>query len=145
MIEEFSLNVAGYEYKSYKKIGDKFYKVNKELLDKAKIEPDSIGIYLGKINKGKFLPSIEFIDILSKRSRRKLTINDDKTEWLYLCGRDIFGKSISKYTVKNGFAFVFNGRNENLGYGKFIENINKKEKAVFKNLLDKGAYLRIER
>ena len=145
MIEEFTLKIAGFEYKNYKQIGYKFYKVNDSLMNKAKITPYSIGIFLGEKVRGKFEPSIEFINILSKKSKRKIIISDNKAEWLYVCGRDLFGGSISKYTVKKGFAFVFNDKKENLGYGVFIDNVNRRGIAVFKNILDKGAYLRIER
>ena len=84
------------------------------------------------------------LDIIGKSTKRRIII-DDKAEWLFLCGRDIFGKSIVRADVKEGFAIIQNKAGETLGFGKITDDISKKNKAVIKNKLDRGDFLRRER
>ena len=76
-------------------------------------------------------------------SNKKIFIND-KSEWIFLNGKDILGKAITKANVTNGLVFVQNKKDENLGYGKFILDIKRKDEVVVKNILDRGHYLRCE-
>lgn len=127
------------------KVGDRYYLADKELVelkDKVKLEPYSIGLFLGADVNG-FKPSPALVDEIAKISDKKVFVND-KAENLFLCGRDIFGKSIVKANADKGFVLVQNEKDENLGYGKVVADIGLKDKAVVKNLLDKGSYLRIE-
>ncbi len=105
--------------------------------------PRHIGVFLGEEIENKFHPSIELIEILSKMSNKKIFIND-KSEWIFLNGKDILGKAITKANVTNGLVFVQNKKDENLGYGKFILDIKRKDEVVVKNILDRGHYLRCE-
>ncbi len=100
----------------------------------------SIGTPLGEIKKD-FIPTPEFIDFLSKHSARKVIV-DDKSEWMFLCKKDIFKKGLKKSFLKKnqGRVFVQNRLNENLGMAKFVREGN----VALKHLVDKGAYIRKE-
>jgi NOL1/NOP2/fmu family ribosome biogenesis protein len=48
------------------------------------------GTYLGKVKKNKFFPSFELLRMIAEKGKaNKITIND-RTEWLFICGRDVF-------------------------------------------------------
>ena len=81
--------------------------------------------------------------MLSKDSKKKLYVNK-KAEWLFLCGRDLFGSSIKRSDVKKGLVLVQNEKDENLGYGKITLPLSNKDRIVVKNILDRGYYLRKE-
>lgn len=100
----------------------------------------SIGIPLGEVKK-EFIPTPEFVDFLSHYSDRKVFIGP-KSEWMFLCGKDIFRKGIANITFekKRGSVFIFNRYDENLGIAKFMGNAN----VPLKHILDKGAYIRKE-
>jgi len=119
---------------------NQFYLVQPKLLElknKIPLEPESMGICLGKQKSKRFDPSIELIKLLAKVSDKKVYINE-KAAWLFICGRDVFSKSIVKSTVKKGLCLVMNAKEECIGYGEFSS------KGV-KNILDIGEYLRMER
>jgi len=141
MINEFIKKHSKEMIKNIINIGKKYYLVNSNLLkikDKIGKEVFSIGVYLGGIKSNKFVPSIELINMLSKNPKKQIIVND-KAEWLFLCGRDVFMKSILSGTLKmNKEYFVMNSKEENLGLGKF-------DGKIVKNLVDKGMYLRIEK
>jgi len=100
----------------------------------------SIGTQIGEIKKD-FMPTPWFIDFLSNNSERKAFINN-KSEWMFLCGKDIFQKGIEKIEIpkRRGLIFVQNKFNENLGLAKFMQDAN----VPLENILDKGAYVRKE-
>jgi ribosome biogenesis protein Nip4 len=130
-----------------KKIHRSYYLVNKEIEALAeKIEENLFaeGLFLGKEKDKRFKPSVALLEIISKTSDRKIFV-DDKAEWLFLCGRDIFGKSITKANVKRGLVLVQNKRDENLGFAKITGDITKKDLVVVTNILDRGDFLRRER
>ena len=146
MISDFIRNFIDRNIGNITKIRNKYYLADKELLElkqKIKHEPEYIGLFLGEEMKNGFKPSPALIDEIAKISGRKVFVND-KGEWLFLCGRDIFGKSITKANANGGFVLVQSMKDENLGYGKIVGNITNKERIVVKNLLDKGEYLRRE-
>ena len=129
-----------------KELGDVVQIANRYYLSKGleySETPRHIGIFLGENIENEFHPSIELIEILSKMSNKKVFIND-KSEWIFLNGKDILGKAITKANVSNGLVFVQNKNDENLGYGKFILDIKRKDEIVVKNILDRGHYLRCE-
>ena len=82
--------------------------------------------------------------MVAKKTDRKIFVNR-KTAWLFLCGRDIFGRGIVKSNVKKGLALVQNEADENLGYGEIIADLGNKDKVVAKNLFDRGNFLRREK
>lgn len=149
MLNEFVNNFTDKKIEYYK-LGDRFYKKNNlliELMQKISNKPYSISLFLGEIRNRRFFPSIALIDEISFLSDKKVYLNE-KAEWLFICGRDVFNSGVVRSNAKTGLVLVQNENDENLGYGEIVSELNatKNKKAVFvKNLLDKGKYLRMER
>ncbi len=105
------------------------------------------GLYLGKVKRGKFFPSFNLLRIISETKANKVIV-DKKTEWLFICGRDIFRRGIKKVMGsknKGDYTLVLNVEGECLGYGKILNDLEKsKKKIVIKNILDIGDFLRRE-
>ena len=132
-------------------IGSSFFQVDKEhaqlikeIKNNSGKDPKYAGLFLGEMRKGRFEPSVVLLDILGKNTTRKIVI-DDNAEWLFVCGRDVFGKSILKADVQKGFVIVQNKAGDTLGFGQIIDDLSKMNKAVLKNKLDRGDFLRRER
>jgi ribosome biogenesis protein Nip4 len=122
------------------RIGNAFFSASDELLSLQKripYEPFAVGIFLGEAKGKQFFPSSALIDLVAHLSSRKVFV-DDKAEWLFLCGRDMFGTSVTRANVQEGHVLVQNQHDENLGYGKFSGG-------KIRHMLDKGEYLRMER
>lgn len=137
------------------KIGNEYYHCPEpvaKLKNSIKVRPYSAGIFLGIRTKGgkiEFKPSVALLDILSKNSDKKIFV-DKKGEWLFLCGRDLFGKSIKKanFNEEDELVLVQNENDENLGYGLIVTDVKhsrNKDKVVVENLLDRGSFLRREK
>jgi len=129
------------------KLKNSFFLAEKELIrakGRIRKEPFSAGLFLGETKNGRFVPGASLLDILSKKTKRKVFVGK-KTEWLFLCGRDVFGRGIVKANAKEGLVLVQNERDENLGYGKITGDLSKKDKVVIKNLFDRGSFLRREK
>jgi len=125
------------------KIGRKYFQARTELqsaMEELKInrEPEHIGLFLGEEKRKRFLPAIGMLDILNEMTERKAII-DDKAEWLFLCGRDVFEKSVLECRFEKGPALVMNKKEEVLGYGVLNRGNIKIE-----NRLDRGDFLRRE-
>jgi len=105
------------------------------------------GLYLGKMRKGRFFPSFNLLKMIGKTKANKIVV-DKKTEWLFICGRDIFKRGIKKVKgsrKKGSYVLILNMKDECLGYGKILHNLNKtSERVVIKNILDIGDFLRRE-
>ena len=148
MIHEFIRQFTDYKFTGIVKHNNNFFLADKcleKLRSKISHEPFSIGLFLGTLKpKKRFVPSPALIDLIAKHSDKKVFVND-KAEWLFICKKDIFGKSVLKANSKSGFVLVQNMADENLGYGKITAPLHLKNKVVIKNILDKGEYLRIER
>ncbi|MEM4704325.1 MAG: hypothetical protein QXJ02_04580 [Candidatus Bathyarchaeia archaeon] len=107
------------------------------------------GLYLGKIKKGVFFPSFPLLTMIGANAPNKVFV-DEKAEWLFTCGRDLFRQGI--ITVKGSkekgaYTLVFSRHGECLGFGKIIGNIKTekdKHKVVIKNISDIGDFLRRE-
>ncbi len=91
------------------------------------------GLYIGEIKRKKFIPSLELAYILKKYTKKKIYVND-KSEQLFLYGRDVFKEGIIKGRVK-GKCLVLNRFGDVLGIGDSNNNI-------VKNIADRGLYLR---
>ena len=134
--------------------------LEKQIHEKIKKKPESIGTFLGTLNSNSkdsnkdnntnFKPSIALIDLIGTKTNKKIIVGA-KAEWLFLCGRDVFGKSIIKSNTNRGLAIITNQSQEVLGYGKLLTNLTNNQllkkhmnKVVIKNLLDKGDFLRRE-
>lgn len=106
------------------------------------------GTYLGKVKDGKLFPSFNLLDIMAKRNANTIAI-DKKTEWLFICGRDIFNQGITKAigpTRRGSYVLISNSYGECLGFGKILHSLSeKKQGPAVQNILDIGDFLRRER
>jgi len=103
------------------------------------------GTYLGKIKNGKFFPGFELLRMMSEKRANKVVVNK-KTEWLFICGRDVFKRGIVNAIGlgrKGDHVLVLNGYGECLGFGRVISDLDK-EGAFIKNISDIGDFLRRE-
>lgn len=125
-----------------------FYLVNSELnkiLKQTQHPTSFIGIFLGK-QKKKFVPSPYLLDKLAKITKNKVSVND-KGAWMFICGKHIYAKSITKFNPKQRFndvILILNQHNECLGYGKMINKFDSKKVAI-QNHFDIGDFVRRER
>ena len=120
----------------YVKIDSSYFLKNKKL-EKLNNHPSSFGLYLGKEEGNKFHPSLALLEIVAKGSKDKVVV-DEKREWLFLCGRDIFlDKKIKILGRGVDFKLIQNERDENLGIGKI-------SKASIKNVFNRGDFLKRE-
>jgi ribosome biogenesis protein Nip4 len=117
------------------------YAVSNEVFEVADSIDDNFlyaGTLLGEVKK-EFMPSPEFVDFLSKHSSNKITVNP-KSEWMFLCKKDIFKSGVLKDTsdrkARKVFVQTVNGENIGLAFafkeGKYL------------HIIDKGAYVRKE-
>ena len=105
------------------------------------------GTYLGKIKNGKFFPSFSLLSMIAERKANKMVV-DKKTEWLFICGRDVFKQGITKVMGskrKGDYALILNHHDECLGFGKILGRLDKEKEVVIKNIVDIGDFLRRER
>ncbi|MEM2117887.1 MAG: hypothetical protein QW386_02575 [Candidatus Bathyarchaeia archaeon] len=105
------------------------------------------GAYLGKIKGDKFFPSFILLKMIAKEKANKIIV-DKKTEWLFICGRDVFKRGIIQVSGakrRDAYALILNQRGECLGFGKILCNLDEKKcKVAVKNVLDIGDFLRRE-
>ena len=107
------------------------------------------GIYLGKVKNGKFFPSFNLLAMLAKGDANKVII-DKQAAWLFICGRDIFRRSIIAVygsRKKGAHTLVMNEFGECLGFGKIqcpLDAAARDDEVVVKNVLDVGDFLRRE-
>ena len=103
------------------------------------------GTYLGKIKNGEFFPGFELLRMLSEKKANKVVVNK-KTEWLFICGRDVFKRGIVNVIgpgKRGDHVLVLNCYGECLGFGRVISDLDK-EGAFIKNISDIGDFLRRE-
>ncbi|MEM3580243.1 MAG: hypothetical protein QXH40_01190 [Candidatus Bathyarchaeia archaeon] len=106
------------------------------------------GIYLGKVENGRFFPSFPLLFMIAGQAQNKVIV-DDKAAWLFVCSRDIFKEGILEAYGSRGkgaYTLVFNRYGECLGFGRIKRDLDKAESGVVvKNILDIGDFLRRER
>jgi len=106
------------------------------------------GTYVGKVKGGRFFPSVGLLELIARKEANKITV-DKKTEWLFICGRDIFAQGIVRIIGsgnKDDYALILNLYGECLGFGRILCNLNgKRQGLAIKNMLDIGDFLRRER
>jgi ribosome biogenesis protein Nip4 len=109
------------------------------------------GTYLGKTKGSVFFPSFSLLSMISEKKDSNKVVVDDKAEWLFICGRDVFQRGIIKVmgTGKKGeLTLVLNQREECLGFGKIIRDLSlerSKQNVAIENVSDIGDFLRRER
>ncbi|MEM3770029.1 MAG: hypothetical protein QXG76_02440 [Candidatus Bathyarchaeia archaeon] len=105
------------------------------------------GTYLGKIENGELFPSFPLLSMVAEQAKNKVVV-DDKTAWLFVCGRDIFKEGILEAygsRSRGAYTLVFNRYGECLGFGKIERDLDEtKRGVVIKNILDVGDFLRRE-
>jgi len=109
------------------------------------------GTYLGKKRRGVFFPSFNLLAMIAKRKEANKIIVDDRTEWLFIVGRDVFKRGVVQVigsSKKSAHTLVINKSGECLGFGKILHNLEEgkdKPKVAVKNVSDVGDFLRRER
>jgi ribosome biogenesis protein Nip4 len=125
----------------------RYFLMNVALLKVARKNFYYAGIYLGKVKNGKFFPSFNLLAMLARGEANKVVV-ERKAAWLFICGRDIFGKGILavRGSRKRGDnALVLNEFGECLGFGKIIGlDEGVKSDVAIKNVADVGDFLRRE-
>ena len=126
----------------------RYFLLNENLKQLASTDFFYAGTYLGKAKDGKFFPSFNLLDIIAQKKANKVIV-DKKTEWLFICGRDIFKQGITKVmgsTKRGDHVLVLNAHGECLGFGKIQCNLDgKKGRLAVENILDIGDFLRREK
>jgi 60S ribosome subunit biogenesis protein NIP7 len=133
------------EARHAQKIGRQFFYVAdeaKRTMKQIKIDPYSAGLFLGEEKDRRFKPGFPLLDLISKRTERKVVVNK-KGETMFLYGKNILEESIMKKGPEcdSGLVLVQNEDDETLGYGE--AKIDKGTR-IIKNLLDRGDFLRRE-
>jgi ribosome biogenesis protein Nip4 len=127
--------------------GGRYFLLNALLLKVPRKDFYYAGTYLGKVKNGKFFPSFNLLVMLAMGDANKVVVKR-KTAWLFICGRDIFGKGIVavRGSRKRGdHALVLNQFGECLGFGKIIGlDERAKSDVVIRNVADIGDFLRRE-
>lgn len=109
------------------------------------------GAYLGKAKNGKFFPSFILLSMLAKEKESNRIVVDKKSAWLFICGRDILGKSIVRVHgqgKKGANTLVLNEFGECLGFGRIVGKVTGfgvGDELVVRNVSDIGDFLRRER
>ncbi len=105
------------------------------------------GLYLGEEQRGSFMPSFNFLNMLVPLAPNKVVL-ENKAAWLFICGRDIFRNGIRKSMGsrrKGDYTLVMNELGECLGFGLVLLETGMAEtEVVIRNLLDVGDFLRRE-
>jgi ribosome biogenesis protein Nip4 len=108
------------------------------------------GAYLGKTKDRTFFPSFNLLAMIARTKANKVVV-DTKTEWLFICGRDVFKQGIiatSGTTKKGNYTLIINQHDECLGFGRILHNLDEKTHAkepIIMNISDIGDFLRRER
>jgi len=106
------------------------------------------GTYLGRIKNDVFFPSFNLIRMIAESQANK-TVVDERTEWLFICGRDIFKRGITKVIgskKKGDLTLILNRHGECLGFGEISHNLDEeREGLAIENILDIGDFLRREK
>jgi ribosome biogenesis protein Nip4 len=108
------------------------------------------GVYLGKVKRNVFFPSFILLRMIAESEANKVTVNE-RTEWLFICGRDIFKQGIVKTTgsqERGAYVLIMNKHGECLGFGKLLRSTDEevgKQKVIIRNVSDIGDFLRREK
>ena len=127
----------------------RYFLLNKKLQGLIRTDFYYAGTYLGKVKNGLFFPSFNLLAMLAKNRANNIVV-DRKATWLFICGRDVFRRSILTMhgaRRKGDYVLVMNEFDECLGFGKLLcsldDNVEGAE-VVIKNISDLGDFLRRE-
>ena len=128
----------------------RFFLVNNNLKPWVRQNFFYAGVFLGKAKDGKFFPSFNLLGMLAKKDASRVVV-DRKAAWLFICGRDILGRSIVRIQgsgKRNTNTLVLNEFNECLGFGRIVEklsDVTESNEIAIRNVSDIGDFLRRER
>ena len=129
------------------KKGDKYFLLNEALTRIVQKDFFYAGSFLGEKKNREFLPGFELLRWIAEQDANKIVV-DEKTGWLFVCGRDVFKQGITKTTGscrRGDYVLVMNQQGDCLGFGRVVYDLAAKEKGVVvKNILDIGDFLRRE-
>lgn len=127
---------------------NRYYILNENLRRYVSSDFLYAGTYLGETRHKEFVPSFPLLNMIAETDASKVYV-DEKTEWLFICGRDVFKRGVKKTTGIAGrgdYTLVVNLRGECLGFGQFlVDSTEEGESVAVQNLLDLGDFLRRER
>lgn len=130
------------------KKGTRYFLLNEKLKKLVRKDFFYAGVYLGKVKNGKFFPSFNLLSMMVEKEANKIFV-DKRSEWLFICGRDIFKRGITKVIGskrKGAYALILNQYGECLGFGKISCNLDEiVEGVAVKNISDLGDFLRREK
>ncbi len=128
----------------------RFYLVSPELRQLVQRDFFYAGVYLGKSKDGKFFPSFNLLEMLAKKEAQRIVV-EKKAAWLFICGRDILGKSIVRLYGAGKIGtntLVLNEFGECLGFGRIVGKLSGSagiDEIAVRNVSDVGDFLRRER
>ena len=128
----------------------RFYLLSKTLKETISKDFFYAGTYLGKTKQGVFFPSFNLLALIAKNKEANKVMADEKSEWLFIVGRDLFRRGILKVSgskKRGAYALVVNQHDECLGFGRMLINLdeNGKKQVAVRNISDIGDFLRRER
>jgi len=130
---------------------DRYFLLNEKLRKLISDDFFYAGTYLGKMKGNVFFPSFALLAMITEKRDANKVVVDDKAEWLFICGRDVFFRGIKNVmgTKKRGeLTLVLNQFGECLGFGKIAHDSGAeqgRQKVAVKNISDIGDFLRRER
>ncbi|RMD58005.1 hypothetical protein D6825_02280 [Candidatus Woesearchaeota archaeon] len=141
--DEFLLQFGIKEKVEVKQIYRSFFRVRDESY--LAHRPVWVDECLAHIRNGKIVPSVDFLQWVSKRARRWARVGA-KAEWLFICGRDLKSSSIEDHNNPSSgdFVVILNDRRECLGYGVASGPLSD-GKLTIRRVFDIGDLLRRER
>jgi ribosome biogenesis protein Nip4 len=147
-IGKFSTNLS-LDHDLVIKKRNRYFLLNKNLKHLIKEDFFYAGTYLGKAKGKTLFPSLNLLAMIAQTDANKTTVNA-KTEWLFICGRDIFRRGIIRRTKplrKGTYTLVLNSHGECLGFGKTLHDMDDEDanKIIVKNIADIGDFLRREK
>jgi ribosome biogenesis protein Nip4 len=128
----------------------RFYLLSKTLKETISKDFFYAGTYLGKTRQEVFFPSFNLLAAIAKEKEANRVTVDERSEWLFIVGRDLFRRGILKATgskKRGAYTLVVNQHDECLGFGRMLINLdeNGKKQVAVRNISDIGDFLRRER
>jgi ribosome biogenesis protein Nip4 len=107
------------------------------------------GTYLGKEENDTFFPSFNLLAMIAQTDANRIVV-DKKSEWLFICGRDVFKRGITRTSGpgrKGDYTLILNEHGNCLGFGRILRYLDTQDqsKIAVKNIVDIGDFLRRER
>jgi ribosome biogenesis protein Nip4 len=149
-VKHFGVNL-NFDERFIVKQANRYFLLNEKLRNQVTDDFFYAGTYLGKVRGRVFFPSFSLLAMIAERKEASSIFVDDKAEWLFICGRDVFFRGIKKVTeaVKKGeLTLVLNQYGECLGFGRIMQDLGVEhggQRVAVKNISDVGDFLRRER